>query len=26
MNLRSFIEKAREHGYLVVIDKEVDPT
>ena len=25
MNLRSFIEKAREHGYLVVIDKEVDP-
>jgi len=25
MNLRSFIEKVREHGYLVVIDKEVDP-
>lgn len=25
MNLRSFIEKAREHGYLIVIDREVNP-
>ena len=25
MSLRSFIEKARQHGYLVIVDKEVDP-
>ena len=25
MSLRSFMEKAREHDYLVVIDKEIDP-
>ena len=25
MSLRSFIEKARQHDYLVVIDKEIDP-
>jgi len=25
MNLRSFIEKAREHDYLIIIEREVDP-
>jgi len=25
MSLRSFIEKARQHGYLVIVDKEINP-
>ncbi|HDH09446.1 MAG TPA: hypothetical protein ENF84_00740, partial [Chloroflexi bacterium] len=25
MSLRAFLEKAHQHGYLVIIDREVDP-